>query len=382
MSERNLAFCKNLRFYRERQCWTQQQLAEKIGYSEKSISKWEKGNGLPPLETAVQLAFLFGISMDEMLFEKNDSVFFLGIDGGGTKTLFRLQDEEGHILRSILKGPCNPNDIGMENTLSLLEEGIRECCRGVSFRQITLFAGISGGGLTGDHAKTLHRHFEKYGFFAFENGSDIENLLALAEEDPCLLAIMGTGFIVYGVHKKQRIRAAGWGQFFDEGGCGYTLGRDAIAAALQEEDGSGEKTLISSFIREKAGASAAAHLAVFYERGKSYIASFQDTVFLAAKEGDAIARGILEKNMAYAARMIAAAARQLPQTPSLPVFLAGGLCGQKDILFPLLEKHLSPARFRLIHMEKEPVEGAILLAQRLYHEKSSQLLIGKEESSC
>lgn len=382
MRENPIAFCRNLRFYRERQRWTQQQLAEKIGYSEKSISKWEKGDGLPPIEIAVQLASLFGISMEEMLFEQNERIYFLGIDGGGTKTLFRLQDEEGGILRSILKGPCNPNDIGMENTLHLLDEGIRECCRGIPFRQITLFAGISGGGLTGNHAQTLHRHFEKYGFFAFENGSDIENLVALADQDPCLLTIMGTGFIVYGVHGKQRIRVAGWGQFFDEGGCGYTLGRDAIAAALQEEDGSGEKTLISSFIREKTGTSASTHLAVFYERGKAYIASFQDTVFLSAKAGDAIAQGILEKNMAYAARMIAAAAHQIPFASSLPVFLAGGLCGQKDILFPLLEKHLSPARFRLIPMEKEPVEGALLIAQRLYHEKTGRLLIGKEETIC
>ena len=68
--------------------------------------------------------------------------------------------------------------------LSVLEEGIREACRGIPFSKITLFAGIAGGGLSGDNALVLRRFFEGFSFFAFENGSDVENLAALSDEEP------------------------------------------------------------------------------------------------------------------------------------------------------------------------------------------------------
>ena len=110
---RSITFAENLRHYRTKQNLTQRQLAEKIGYTEKSISKWEGGNALPTMEITITLADLFNISLEEMLFEKNSCYYFLGIDGGGTKTAFKLTDENGTVLQAIQKGSCNPNDIGM-----------------------------------------------------------------------------------------------------------------------------------------------------------------------------------------------------------------------------------------------------------------------------
>ena len=46
---------------------TQAGLAEKINYSDKSISKWESGNGAPDIYTLIQLAELFGVSVDALI---------------------------------------------------------------------------------------------------------------------------------------------------------------------------------------------------------------------------------------------------------------------------------------------------------------------------
>ena len=73
--------------------------------------------------------------------------YFLGIDGGGTKTVFKLVDENGIAIREIRKGAANPNDIGMENAITLLRSGISEVCQGIPYSDITMFAGIAGGGL-------------------------------------------------------------------------------------------------------------------------------------------------------------------------------------------------------------------------------------------
>ena len=45
---------------------SQEQLAEKIGVSRQSISKWEGGQSVPELEKLIALSRCFGVSMDEL----------------------------------------------------------------------------------------------------------------------------------------------------------------------------------------------------------------------------------------------------------------------------------------------------------------------------
>ncbi len=363
-----VTFGNNLKYYRVKNRLTQKQLAEKIGYTEKSVSKWENGSGLPTIETLLSLADLFKVSLDELMFEKTSCHYFLGIDGGGTKTVFKLTDESGTVLRQVHRGACNPNDIGIENARVLLKEGINEACAGISYSNITMFAGISGGGLTGDNAEILNRFFDKFGFFAFDNGSDLENLVALSDYEKCILVIMGTGFIVYALDGKTRKRISGWGHFFDEGGSGYTLGRDAINAVLCEADGSGEPTALTQLLTNRLGETAEEHLAKLYQGGKRYIASFSDLVFEAAEKGDKIALEILDKNMAFAAQKISTAAACFTPAQNIPVLLSGGICKKEDMLFPLIQKHLN-AGCTLSTLKNPPVDGALRRAKTIYETK-------------
>lgn len=359
------AFSDNLKYYREKRGLTQRQLAERIGYTEKSISKWESGGGLPSLLIAQQLSILLGVSLDEMLHEGTSQRYYLGIDGGGTKTIFKLTDESGAAVRIVCKGAVNPNDIGMDNACDVLREGILEVCGDIPRARITLFAGISGGGLTGNNAALLHAFFARFGFYAFQNGSDIDNLIALAEHRPCILVIMGTGFIVYSLQEQHQQRLAGWGQLFDDGGSGYTLGRDAIHAALCALDGSGEHTILSNLLTARMGMTPQAHLSNIYAGGKRYIASFADVVFDASAQGDHIARMILQRNMAYVAHIISTAARSIPEEQNIPVLFSGSISKQSDVLFPLIRHHLADKRCILRRMEQDPVDGALEYARRL-----------------
>lgn len=60
---------KNLMFYRKEAGFTQAELAEKINYSDKSVSKWESGNGVPDVYTLVQMAELFGVTLNDLVGE-------------------------------------------------------------------------------------------------------------------------------------------------------------------------------------------------------------------------------------------------------------------------------------------------------------------------
>ena len=62
----------NIVAYRKRSGLTQAKLAERLNYSDKAVSKWERGESVPDVLTLVQLAELFGITVDELLRDPNE----------------------------------------------------------------------------------------------------------------------------------------------------------------------------------------------------------------------------------------------------------------------------------------------------------------------
>jgi len=44
--------------------WTQAEMAEKLNYTDKAISKWERAESMPDIEVLKQIADLFGVTLD------------------------------------------------------------------------------------------------------------------------------------------------------------------------------------------------------------------------------------------------------------------------------------------------------------------------------
>ena len=63
---------KNLITLRKANKITQLELAEKLSYSDKAISKWERGESLPDVITLKQLADMYGVSVDYILNEQTE----------------------------------------------------------------------------------------------------------------------------------------------------------------------------------------------------------------------------------------------------------------------------------------------------------------------
>jgi len=57
----------NIAHYRKKMGLTQLQLAEKINYSDKAISKWERAESLPEVYVLNQLAVFFGVTLNDFL---------------------------------------------------------------------------------------------------------------------------------------------------------------------------------------------------------------------------------------------------------------------------------------------------------------------------
>lgn len=356
------SFAQNLRTYRKNAGLTQKMLGAGIGYSEKAVSKWESGF-LPPAAALVKIADALQISVDELLVTEQEPQYFLGIDGGATKTEFVLTDAAGNVICRHFEGSCNPVDIGMETAQKVLDAGIRATCKGVPMRKIAMFAGISGG-ISGNNKEIFHDFFAKFPFAKFENGSDAQLIVAagLGQSDG-IAVIMGTGSVAFVQKDGTMHRIGGLGYLFDNGGNGYCIGRDVIRAAICAEDGSGEDTVLHRLATEKIGkTSAMAALSDFYALGKRGIAAYAPLAFTAADLGDAVAQKMLRRNMKEIAGLLATGRKKLEGKQVKAVFV-GGLTNRWDILLPeILDQLPEKESYDLSVYQGRAVNGALALA--------------------
>lgn len=63
-------FAKNLIYYRKHANLTQVELAEKLNYSDKAVSKWERGESVPDLYALKNIADLFDVTIDTLIKEQ------------------------------------------------------------------------------------------------------------------------------------------------------------------------------------------------------------------------------------------------------------------------------------------------------------------------
>lgn len=72
LSELKLISASNIINLRTAHGMTQAELGAKLNYSDKTISKWERGEAIPDACVLLQLSQLFGVSVDELLSEHNE----------------------------------------------------------------------------------------------------------------------------------------------------------------------------------------------------------------------------------------------------------------------------------------------------------------------
>ena len=63
----NEIFAKNIIYLRTKNNLTQLELAEKLNYSDKAVSRWERGEAIPDAKVLVAMSEIFGVTIDNML---------------------------------------------------------------------------------------------------------------------------------------------------------------------------------------------------------------------------------------------------------------------------------------------------------------------------
>ena len=69
MDNINSVIAKNLITLRKKSNLTQLQLAEKLNYSDKAISKWERGDAIPSINVLMTLAEFYDVKIQDIVYE-------------------------------------------------------------------------------------------------------------------------------------------------------------------------------------------------------------------------------------------------------------------------------------------------------------------------
>jgi len=356
-------FGDNLKSARQRCGYSQRELADKLFISTQAVSKWERGESAPDLMHTHSLAEILHMSVDALIgADPSVENALIAVDGGGTKTEFVLINTAGHLrLRLILPG-SNPNTCTIQGTVEILQQGIdtllRENCRVLS-----VYVGGAGmsSGANGEKVQSILR--KSYPHLSVSCGSDVLNVLTCADDpDNAIAVICGTGSVVYGTCQGKLYRCGGGGWKLETLGSGYDIGRCAVLAALEDRDGTGAQTVLTSMVEQKLGGKVWDQIQQIYNQNPAFMASFAPIVLDAWQAGDEVALGIVEQNCARLAELVNIAAQKSPKAKQ--VLLGGSLLTESEPFRALLEGMLHE-RLQADTMPFPQIWGACLLCAKL-----------------
>ena len=166
--------------------------------------------------------------------------FYLGIDGGGSKTACAVGDES-HLIATVTAGPSNIVRVGETAARESLHQAVRQACAaaGITTQQIKrICAGAAGAGGP-EIASTIHQILAEIFQGEIHVVADAPIALEAAfGAGPGVIVIAGTGSISFGRDANGKTaRAGGWGFAVSDEGSAHWIGRTAIAALLRANVG-------------------------------------------------------------------------------------------------------------------------------------------------
>lgn len=252
--------------------------------------------------------------------------YYLGIDGGGTKTTAIICDENAQLISRFVGESINYNSVGMEAA----RKNLKATVDGVLPENVKLNAAFIGMSAISERADDEFTKKLCEGIIDCDKvtmDSDVYiGLEAMRCDGAAAMVISGTGSMAVGrLPDGEIIHTGGWGYTLGDEGSGYAICIDALRAAICGYEGSAEKTLLSDAIKEHYQVSDMLELIdIFYDppMPRSEIAKLARLVFSCA-ETDNVADAIIKNHAQLLANTVSALLSQMPD--GTPLGLWGGI---------------------------------------------------------
>jgi glucosamine kinase len=311
--------------------------------------------------------------------------YYLGIDGGGTKTRCVLGDET-MVLATAMSGGSNMIRLGETQTREALHTAIRQVCAtaNISPAEIRAICIGAAGAARPEIAAKIRTILVELISETAPTKIEVVGDMTIALEaafgaGPGVIAIAGTGSIVYGRDANgHTARAGGWGFAVSDEGSGHWIGRRAISVTLSAQD-QGLETALTAMVLQAWKLNTIDELV--QQANSTPPPDFPrlfPVVLRAADEGDSIARDLLTDAGAKLASLAAVVVRRLaPDCPAailpvsmlsvatLPVAMTGSVFRQspdvRQVFYNTLQTSLPGLDVRQDIVD--PIEGALARAR-------------------
>ena len=300
-------------------------------------------------------------------------VYYIGIDGGGTKTSFSCYNDEGEHLATVELGTTHVAQVTDEEAQKILKTGVMTLLKELSINPeaaiVKIGAGLAGYGINQLFREKIERNCQSAfsGFtYVISNDAEVALLGALDGRDGILL-VAGTGSIGYAKENEAFYRVGGWGNVLGDEGSAFWIAKQILHTFTCQSDGRLPRTALYQLVKDTLQLThdgdivkyAADHL--YSERTKTAQLAKLGEVLLQAN--DPSMAEIYREAGKQLATLANALAKQFNTSQAvIPVSTIGGVWKAGEVLTKSFQNHLeiglkyTPAQYSATY-------GAYLLAK-------------------
>ena len=299
--------------------------------------------------------------------------YWLGFDGGGTKTDCVVLNSNGEIVGEGHGGPSNALRCGYDAAFHSLVEAASEALKAARLQpgDVTgVCAGLAGAGQRSVIRRVTVFLMHEFSRAAVQVTTDLDVALEAAVGlEPGVVLIAGTGSAAYGRNAAgETARSGGYGPWIGDEGSAYEIGRRAVGAVARARDMGAPVTLLAELIP-------ATLKCPDWEALMERIAKDPDSVFPklfpavaeAANSEDSSALEILFASAIGLGNLAMTVVRRLElKDREFTLVKCGGVFGRSRKLDELLDSVLASGapRVRISIQQISPAMGAARIAER------------------
>lgn len=300
-------------------------------------------------------------------------MYFLGVDGGGTKTTFTLIDKNGMVIHSVTMGTCHFNQIGFDGIKELLKNGLKYIIAesNISRKEIKhSFLGLAGYGKVKEAKPKIEAVVsEVFKDLEYTIDSDIRVAIAGAlSGNDGINIIAGTGSIGLSINGDKVERCGGWGASVGDEGSAFWIGKKAIEIFSKECDGRLKKGALYNVLIKELKLKDENEIITFLnekiKNDRGEIAKLAYFCFIAALKNDENAIRVFKEAGEELAEIIKVLIGNFKDDEEILVSYTGGVFKSGDLILNPIINELNNYNIKLMPPELPPHLGACLLAYK------------------
>lgn len=295
---------------------------------------------------------------------------FLGVDGGGTKTSYFLENDGKKY--EVIGKTLHLKQISRDEFINRFSMAIESLCKKakINVKDITYsFIALPGFGQFPEDEDFIMDNIRKSlksDYFSVDNDC-VNGWAGSLNAKPGINLVLGTGSIAFGIDDNgNKMSCGGWGYFVGDEGSGYYIGKKIINIFSKMSDGRYEKTQIYDKVKERM------QLIDDYDiitksinMSRDEIASLSVILGDAIEDNDKYAIELLDDLTDEVSLIINTMAEKMYFEDVIKVSYSGGVFKLGNILIKSIQDKLNKD-IKIVSPFAGPSEGALILAKKIY----------------